>query len=806
MNKNRRLAPVLPTILAAIFLLSPFTVAADWLQWGGPTGDFKVEAKGLAEWWPADGPTTLWKRSLGGGYSSILYKDGRLFTMYRDGDDEIVVALNAETGATIWEDRYKPTIWPDMRHSFGLGPNGTPLIVDDRIVSIGVDGQMRCLDLAGGRLLWNHDLPAKYGRRKRDEEYGYSGSPLNYQGKIIALVGGTDHAVVAFDPADGAPVWESAPGGISYAAPTITTLGGQEQFIYFSPQGVVSLDPVTGRRLWGSEMEYNNGNHLTPIVRCDDEHIWVGSQFPTGGGRLLEITRDEDRWNARRVWFETYLRASHWTSIRLGDYIYGSIGGNSTSLLAAFNWHTGKIAWRQRGFHKAQSLYADGKLLFVDEDGQLAIGRVSPAGFELLDSAQVTESVSWSLPTLVGTRLYLRDQSEILALDLAEGDGERPERKPVDAGLDETALLGEFGNFVRKVGGAANKTALIDEFMAKQESFPIVEDDSLVHFVFRGEIPDVAISGNFLGLREVEPLYRVPETELYFRSYRLKPAAHFEYQFNIFDDPLGDPLNPRRIVPSDEVTSVVTTAGWTEPAHLRPATAAGGQLDTFNWESAILGNDREIKIYLPAGYATSKERYPLVLVNYGDQALEQGRWVNSLDNLIGNSIAPLVAVFIPRVDFNEYGPRMTEFSDAIEKELVPYVDEHYRLAPGPGKRAMTGIASGGFAAAFIVLAKPELIGNAALQSFYFRGEAEEELRSMIAKGDTDATRFYVEWSENDLYIEGDLECENDSRELAGLLKAQGYDTVTNEVSDGAGWGSWRARTDRILESFFPPGD
>ncbi len=90
------------------------------------------------------------------------------------------------------------------------------------------------------------------------------------------------------------------------------------------------------------------------------------------------------------------------------------------SFLTAFNWKTGKTVWRERGYHKAQALYADGKLLFLDEHGQLVLGKVSPEGFELLAKAEVTERVSWALPTLVSTTLYLRDTKHILALDLGE--------------------------------------------------------------------------------------------------------------------------------------------------------------------------------------------------------------------------------------------------------------------------------------------------------------------------------------------------------------------------------------------------
>ncbi len=406
----------------ALLIAAPVS-GGDWLQWGGPNGDFTVDAAGLSEKWPADGPKTLWNRPLGDGYSAILCNDDTLFTAYRDGEEGVVVSLSAATGETNWEHRYSREPWPEMNPSFGTGPNATPLIVGDRIVSVSIDGHLRCLDLASGKLLWEHDLPAKFGRRKRLEEYGYSNSPLHYQGTVVVEVGGDEHAVIAVRPGDGSIVWKSAPGGVSYAQARLTTLAGRDHYVYFSPEEVIGLDPATGRKLWSFVLPEINGNHLTPVVKCDESHLWVTTQFPSGGSRLLELGGSGGMLEAKRLWFEPKLRGSCWTSIRVGDYIYGSAGGHDRSLMAAFNWRTGDIAWRRRGFHMAQCLYADGKLLFLDQEGQLAIARVSPEDLEVLDTAKVTERVSWTLPTLVSTTLYVRDRKHIMALDLSQGPG-----------------------------------------------------------------------------------------------------------------------------------------------------------------------------------------------------------------------------------------------------------------------------------------------------------------------------------------------------------------------------------------------
>jgi hypothetical protein len=316
-----------------------------------------------------------------------------------------------------------------MDRNFGLGPNSTPLLIGDLLVGIGISGRMRAVDAGTGKLVWTRDLPRDFRRRKRVEEYGYSGNPLPYDGTILTLVGGDEAAVVALDPADGSAVWKSAPGGVSYGQPTLTRLAGRDHYIYFEPEGVVALDPATGATLWRHPIEFSNGNHLTPATRCDDTHLWVSSQFDTGGGRMLAVRAAGDRLAVQELWFTPRLRASHWTLHCRGEFLYGSIGGNDTSRLAAVRWRSGEIAWQERGFHKALALWADGKLLFLDQDGRLALARVSPERFELLASAPIAKPHAWTLPTLVGTTLYVRDEETILALDLAAPQGGKADRR-----------------------------------------------------------------------------------------------------------------------------------------------------------------------------------------------------------------------------------------------------------------------------------------------------------------------------------------------------------------------------------------
>src|SRR5688572_29219288 len=108
-NSKPRIAfwPQLAMLLLTSMLFLTSSIASaqsiDWPQWGGPHRDFKSDAVGLAAIWPAEGPKRVWMRPMGEGYSSISASDGKLYTMYRAGEREVVIAMEAATGKTVWE-------------------------------------------------------------------------------------------------------------------------------------------------------------------------------------------------------------------------------------------------------------------------------------------------------------------------------------------------------------------------------------------------------------------------------------------------------------------------------------------------------------------------------------------------------------------------------------------------------------------------------------------------------------------------------------------------------------------------------
>ena len=164
--------------------VSGLAQSTDWPQWGGPSRDFKSDVKGLAESWPGAGPRRLWSRALGEGHSSIAVVSGTLYTMYRRDDREVVVALEAESGKTVWERAYdapfivvgrEAEIVEEYHLERGLGPHSTPLIVGNYLFAAGATGWFHCLDKNTGEVIWKHHLFADLGGFVRQRGYAPRG-------------------------------------------------------------------------------------------------------------------------------------------------------------------------------------------------------------------------------------------------------------------------------------------------------------------------------------------------------------------------------------------------------------------------------------------------------------------------------------------------------------------------------------------------------------------------------------------------------------------------------------------------------
>lgn len=427
--------------------------AGDWPRFLGPQGDGTSTEQGLLATFPSDGPPRLWDRTVGTGYSAPSVRDGWLVLHHREGDEEIVEAMDAGTGATRWR-HPAPSRFTDP-YGYNNGPRSTPVLTAERCYTFGAEGRLLCLELATGREIWSRET----GREWQVPEafFGVGSSPLLEAGKLLVMVGGMpDAGVVAFDPADGHTLWESVgrrtwegtpktgwrgepavdwadeDKQASYATPVAATIHGRRHVLCFTRQGLVSVDPNDGEvnfKYWFRSNVSQSVNAMTPVVR--EDQILISSAYYRQGSVMLRVA-PEGR-SASPTWRDLVLEV-HWSTPILHEgFLYAFSGRNEPDArFRCVEFATGRLAWerdeRWRRNTRQPAVYgrgsiilADGRLIVLGEGGLLGLFRPDPSAPVELARHQVPDLQypCWTAPVLAAKRLYLRSEDRLICLDLA---------------------------------------------------------------------------------------------------------------------------------------------------------------------------------------------------------------------------------------------------------------------------------------------------------------------------------------------------------------------------------------------------
>jgi hypothetical protein len=288
------------------------------------------------------------------------------------------------------------------------------------VCGAGATAILVCADKLSGKLVWRHDLWNEY--QGTFLGIGYSSSPLAYGDTIVVQNGGIDASVLAFARDTGTLRWKSQSFRNSNSSPILANVGGQDQVIVFMHRDVAGFDPASGRPLWSrpavGPSDWNfHFNIATPLWTAEDGLLFLSAAYGIGS-RVLQLTRKGDRTDVSELWQSGRMRVHHENAIRIGDVVYGANGHLGPAPFSAVHIRTGKVLWQDRTFSHAMALYADGKLILLDEEGLLGLATPSPAGLKVHATSRLFDSRSWTVPTLIGTTLYVRNRSFVVALHM----------------------------------------------------------------------------------------------------------------------------------------------------------------------------------------------------------------------------------------------------------------------------------------------------------------------------------------------------------------------------------------------------
>ncbi len=405
---KRILIPVLGLILA--LLSTARSAADDWPGWRGIHRDGVSRETGLLEKWPEGGPRLKWRvDGAGEGYSSFAISEGRLFTMGNRGRMECVLAYDAESGKELWAQ----AIGEGFKEGAGNGPRGTPTVDGPWLYAEGASGELVCLDAKTGEKRWGFNILEKF--EGENIGWGLSESPLVVDEMVIVCPGARNASVVALRKDTGEVIWRSPGERPGYASPILVHHERGRQVVVFNERTAAGVNLENGRRLWAYGKASNStANCTTPVHR--DGHVFVTSDYGTGGGLVQLVPEGRGGIDAREVYFNRNMKNHHGGVVLVGDSIYGF----SSNILACIDFDTGKQMWKHRSVGKGSVIYADGHLYCLSEDGDVGLVEATPKGYREKGRFSIGKGKqpTWTHPALANGALFLRKDGEIRCYDV----------------------------------------------------------------------------------------------------------------------------------------------------------------------------------------------------------------------------------------------------------------------------------------------------------------------------------------------------------------------------------------------------
>ena len=393
--------------------------AHDWPHLRGPSGNSVSGETDLADAWPPEGPPVLWSREIGTGYSGIIVVGNRAYTQTQRLYGQYVLALDAETGRTLWEHRYA---WPYEPGGMYPGPRATPTWHDGKIYYAAPDGKVGCLDAETGRPLWTVDLDERFGLDGTG--FGYSCSPVVEDDKVVFPMGAEGASVVALNTTDGSAAWAAGDHPVSYSSAKIVTFNGRRIVVTLLHGALTLVDLHSGELLeeWTALQAYD-GHATMPLYQ--EPFLVLTSPF-RAGAEVLRIVEDSDSSvTLKRHMSIRKMSNDVASSLLLDGTVYGfdlrDISSKprrpSRGTFRAIDLETGDVLWSDDGPGHASLLGADGKLFMLNDRGEAILARASRKEYEELGRIDLFgDEICWTAPALSNRRLFVRSPTKAACL------------------------------------------------------------------------------------------------------------------------------------------------------------------------------------------------------------------------------------------------------------------------------------------------------------------------------------------------------------------------------------------------------
>jgi len=383
-----------------------------WPQWRGPNRDCRVDDLPLEL---PEKPAIVWQQPLHRpGLGGVAATEEVVIIGDRDASNQLDEwrCYSARDGTLQWTQSYPAPGQLDYDNM----PRATPLIDAGRVYLLGAFGDLSCVELASGKIVWQMNI-LKLFDGDPELVWGACSSPLVVDGKLIVNPGGPQASLVALDPATGGLLWQSPGDRHAYASFIVATFGGVRQIVGYDRTSLGGWDIATGNRLWTLKPPYE-GDFNVPTPVAVEGKLLVASE--NNGTRLYEFDR------AGRIVPEPALI----TDELMPDVSSPAVAGNRVYCVNGSMVCLDLANELEPIWIGEDDAFCDSSPLLVSDDRVLAFGRghelilvdARSDDFRIVSRQQVFEGRGGgeplAHPALVGSRLYLRGENSLACIEL----------------------------------------------------------------------------------------------------------------------------------------------------------------------------------------------------------------------------------------------------------------------------------------------------------------------------------------------------------------------------------------------------
>jgi outer membrane protein assembly factor BamB len=389
-----------------VLIGASISLAQDWPQWRGVNRDGRAADFTAPATWPKE-LTQSWKVTVGVGSSAPALVGERLYVFSRQDGDEVTSCLSAADGKEIWQNKFavEAITGPDAREHDG--PRSSPAVADGKVVTLGVWGNLACLDAADGKVLWrNNEFP------KITPKFHAAMSPLILDGMAFAHLGGAGNgALMAFDLATGNVKWKWTAEGPAYASPVVMTVDGVRQIVTMTEKSVVGVAAADGKLLWQIAFvpEGRAYNAATPIV--DGQTVIFSGQGR--GTKAVKVEKTRDGFEAKELW-SAKPAVQFCSPVLTRGLLFAMSGSGNLFCLDAKTGETGWTDSAKRGTGYGGMVDAGSVVLALDDKSELTAFKPNEKNYEEVARIKVAPTPTFAYPVVAGKRLFVKDRDALI--------------------------------------------------------------------------------------------------------------------------------------------------------------------------------------------------------------------------------------------------------------------------------------------------------------------------------------------------------------------------------------------------------